>query len=738
MEFPCCRAVVLGCCLTIPNVFAEDHAEDMARSLALFQSDVGALLSEHCVRCHDGTDLETDLDLRTRESLLLGSVFSGIVVVPGSAADSVLVDQLEHRAKPYMPRKEPRLPADAIARIAEWIDLGAAYDGPLEDTSKDASPAPMQVTDADRDYWAYRPLETAYPLNASIDHYLRARQGEHGLKMAPAASRRALIRRLHFDLLGLPPEPAEVDAFLSDTAPGAYERLVDRLLANPHFGERWARHWLDIARFAESHGFEHDYDRKHAYHYRDFVIRAFNQDMPYDRFVQWQLAGDELAPGNPMALMATGFLCAGVHPTQITISDAERLRYDALDDMLATTGSAMMGLTIGCARCHDHKYDPIPTRDYYRMLSTFKATVRTRVKLDLGALPGAAPAEPVQPVMICSEGEHVKAWRSHKSSKEIPDFYPELYFLDNGDPRRKGDVAEPGFLRVLTAADANPDERWPGTRAETRTSGSRAALAAWLTDTNAGAGALLARVVVNRLWQHHFGIGIVATPNNFGRQGARPTHPMLLDWLAGELIRNDWRLKPIHKLMVMSEAYRQNGEASGDALLRDPRNQYLTYRSPRRLEVEAMRDAALVASGLLDRTPYGPGTLDENNRRRTIYFTIKRSELVPSLQVFDWPDALTSQGRRTSTTTPSQALVMMNDPNYRLMAEAFAERISGSADPVLAAYEIAYGRSPLAGEWAAAQEFVATQATSYGGDLTSALTDFCAALMSAHEFVFVE
>ncbi|MEO0975091.1 MAG: DUF1553 domain-containing protein, partial [Pseudomonadota bacterium] len=437
-------------------------------------------------------------------------------------------------------------------------------------------------------------------------------------------------------------------------------------------------------------------------------------------------------------LMATGFLCAGVHPTQITISDAERLRYDALDDMLATTGSAMLGLTVGCARCHDHKYDPIPTRDYYRMLSAFKATVRTRVKLDLGAAPTDDGQPTLEPVMICSEGEHIKAWRLHKSSRDIPDFYPELYFLENGDPGRKGEVAEPGVLTVLTRTDQVPEERWPRTRVDERTSGNRAAFAAWMTDTEAGAGDLLARVVVNRLWQHHFGVGIVATPNNFGSQGARPSHPLLLDWLASELIAQGWRLKPLHKLMVMSDTYRQGSAASASAIARDPHNLALTRRAPRRLEVEAMRDAALVAAGMLDRTLYGPGSLDEGSRRRTLYFTIKRSELVPSLQVFDWPDALTSQGRRTRTTTPSQALVLLNHPEYRRVAEAFAARVAESSDPISAAYEIAFGRLPEAGEWIHAQGFVTEQTRSYSGDSLSALTDFCAALLSAHEFAFVE
>jgi hypothetical protein len=736
--------VLVSSCACTKN----NDLEKKAESLTLFRSDVRAVLIEKCVECHGGEKIGADFDLTTREGLLAGGA-NGEWVIAGNSKKSRIMDYLAHRAKPFMPPVEARLSADRISKIAKWIDLGAAYDEPLVDRAQKPA-APMQVTGTDREYWAYAPLQKTFPKSASIDGFIRSKHKEKNLTAAPEASKNTLIRRLYFDLTGLPPEPAAIADFVRDQSPGAYEKLMDRLLASPHFGERWARHWLDVARFAESHGFEHDYDRPFAFYFRDFVIRAFNQDMPYDQFVRWQLAGDELAPNNPIALTATGFLSAGVFPTQITVSEAERIRYDSMDDMLATTGSAMLATTVGCARCHDHKYDPIPTRDYYRMLSAFTTTVRTEVSLDLRSLEGSSKEEPgagsakvhaerkpnLQKVMITSEGKHIKPLRLHTSNEQIPDFYHQTYFLDHGDPERKSGAAELGFLQVLTRT--TDQTRWMNRCKDRRTSCRRAALSYWITDVESGAGQLLARVIVNRLWQHYFGRGIVATPNDFGSQGDPPTHPELLDWLATELIRNGWQLKPIHKLILMSATYRMDDLASPENQRIDPENQFLWRKQPRRLEAEAIRDNALAVAGMLDQTMFGAGTLDEGMRRRSIYFTIKRSQLVPSMQLFDWPDTLTSLDGRAVTTTPLQALVFLNDPQFRQMAEGFAGRISGEKDWVGAAYVIAYGRPPSIRERTLGEEFVRRQLQSHNGESRTALSDFCAALMSANEFIYIE
>ncbi|MCB1100225.1 MAG: DUF1549 domain-containing protein, partial [Verrucomicrobiae bacterium] len=795
-----------------------DHPSRMVASAELFRDEVGPAFRQHCLECHGGEGkLKSGFNLASRASLLRGGDL-GVAVVPERPEASPLLAYVMHLDEPNMPPKKPMLSAGKLEAIEKWISLGAAYDKPLAKVANVAEvDTPVEVTEEDRDYWAYRRLlkveppavEAADWSTNPIDRFIAAGHAKHRLRPSAALEPAKLLRRVWFDLLGLPPTREAVESFVADQDSDAYEKVIDGLLQNEHFGERWARHWLDVARFAESHGFEHDYDRPFAYHYRDFVIRAFNEDLPYDQFVQWQIAGDEVAPDNPRALMATGFLGAGVFPTQITIAEAERVRYDALDDMLATTGTAMLATTIGCARCHDHKYDPIPARDYYSLLSAFTTTVRTEVPVDMWKLdPGtmdvftaqqsklatelasyersqlghhfatwleSRPAKPNEPaekasweviaptlltsaggaefrpvgdgsylatgsnpdsdtftfacdvagdtlrsvrlealadeslvkagpgravngnfalteikvtfkpdasepvelklaspratfeqaglpvaatidadsssawaidpefgknhaaiytvenfaafagkhgeltfvlkfennrqhaigrlrlsvssqdadnldfsgtavspeqlaagcidtilgegewtedrrlralehyklldrgwrtrqkriaaheatrpkpetVMICSEGAGIKPMRHNTSSGSIPDFYEQSYYLKRGDVNQKQEVAMLGFLSVLTEPGSSVS-RWQ--TGETKTSGRRSAVANWLTDTEHGAGHLLARVIVNRIWQHYFGRGLVATPSDFGYQGEQPSHPELLDW----------------------------------------------------------------------------------------------------------------------------------------------------------------------------------------------------------------
>jgi mono/diheme cytochrome c family protein len=370
--------------------FDPAHAEKMQEGLSLFKSQVRQVLIDQCVECHGGTEVESGFDLATRKGLLRGGSH-GKSVVAGKAEDSNLVRFIRHQEKPHMPDGGEKLPGEQIAAIARWIDLGAPYDRPLVENPRDPDAWTATVVPAKaREFWTFQPLQGQEPppvknegwVKNPIDRFVLAQLEEKGLTPNPPANERVLVRRAWFDLLGLPPEGTEGERGQGGEGE-KYGDLVDRLLESPHFGERWGRHWLDSARFAESHGFEQDYDRPYAYHFRDFVIQAFNQDMPYDQFVRWQLAGDELAPDEPLALMATGFLGAGVFPTQITANEVERTRYDALDDMAATTGSALLGLSIGCARCHDHKFDPIPQADYYRFISTFTTTVRSNIDVDM-------------------------------------------------------------------------------------------------------------------------------------------------------------------------------------------------------------------------------------------------------------------------------------------------------------------------------------------------------------------
>ena len=382
-----------------------------------------------------------------------------------------------------------------------------------------------KVTDEDREFWSFAALEKpAVPATGSewartdIDHFIQRKLSEAGIHANETADRATLIRRAYFDLIGLPPNPAEVQRFVNNKDPQAYQQLVDRLLGSRHYGERWARHWLDVARFGESSGYEHDDDRKNAYHYRDFVIRAFNDDLPYDDFVRWQIAGDELAPDNPLAYMATGFLSAGPFATQVTETEFEVTRYDELDDMVANTGLAFLGLSFGCARCHDHKFDPIPTEDYYSMAAVFGKTVRAEKWLVL---------EPsAEPTNVQVTGDGFDPMKNFSDGRGYKHFHENVYQLNRGDVHQKQAVASPGYASVLMR-DGTSSGNWkkevpPGWN---RSDLSRSALAEWITDTEYGAGHLVARVMVNRLWQHHFGEGLVRTPNDFGLRGKAPLAP---------------------------------------------------------------------------------------------------------------------------------------------------------------------------------------------------------------------
>jgi uncharacterized protein DUF1549/uncharacterized protein DUF1553/cytochrome c len=831
-----------------------EHAAKMTKGLELFKDHVRPLLLERCFKCHGGESVESGFDMTDRDGLLKGGD-SGTVVVANRSSESLLCKLIAHEKKPYMPHEADKLPAAAIEEVAAWIDLGAPYDRPL----KEAKPAEAQWTEKvvpaeARKFWAFRRLASVQPpevkrtdwCQTPIDQFVLAKMEPAGVVPNPPASKRQLIRRLTFDLIGLPPKPEEIAAFESDSSPDAYEKLVDRLLASPHFGERWGRRWLDLARFAESHGFEHDSDRPTAYHYRDFVIRAFNDDLPFDTFVKWQLAGDEYEPDNPLAMAATGFLAAGVHSTQITKNEAERHRYDEMDDMLATTGTSMLGMTIGCARCHDHKYDPIPQRDYYRMLSAFTTTVRSELELDLDSagyqkakakfdkeqdalaaaldryeveqLPArlanweenrkddasaskptiaeqqAPQALPTRIVAILGlpadkrnsqQASALLSWyrtidpewqqlnrqsldhlqkapirktvKMLVASEGLPpvrlytqgdDFFKQTFFLRRGDVNQKVALATVGVLQVLDSA-ADQEKHWQSPPpAGARTSYRRRAIAEWVTDSKCGAGALLARVIVNRLWQFHMGRGIVATPSDFGARGEPPTHPELLDWLAQELISGGWRLKPIHKQIVMSAAYRQSS-AMNDVDVRVDADNRTFWRHPtQRLEAEVIRDSLLAVSGLLDPTMFGPGTLDSTSRRRSIYFTVKRSKLIPMLTIFDAPDALAGVGQRPTTTVAPQALYLMNNPQVREYAKALAARIRPNSETTFEAaihsgYLTTIGRERTPDEAADSLDFIRKQSDSYRQSSkpdaeSRALADFCQALMCLNEFVYVE
>jgi hypothetical protein len=983
-----------------------------AEGVPSFEKDIAPLLARRCLACHQGDQPKGKLDLATKAGALRGGKH-GHAIVPGRPDESLAWAHVESG---HMPPKKP-LPDTEKALLKRWIAAGARWDGERIDAFRFTTDAR-----AGTDWWSLQPVRRP-PLPATcqtdwcrnpIDHFILARLEGHGLKSAPAADRRTLIRRLSFDLLGLPPTPEEVEAFVRDGSPRAYERLVDRLLASPHYGERWARHWLDVARFGESNGFEHDEFRKNAWRYRDWVIDALNRDLPYDEFARLQIAGDVLRPDDPSAVTATGFLVAGPYDTvgqaQQSVAMKAVVRQDELEDLVGTLGQTFLGLTVQCARCHDHKFDPIRQAEYYRLTAAlagvrhgerditpgemkrrlaaeveqrrarlaatvkelaaverparekalaerkqtgapvdlpepvarwdFRQGLHDRVgglgarlegdatrdatglhvtgktgyaaseplRRDIGARtlaawvrldnlaqrggaaislqapdggrfdaivfgerePGrwmagsenfrrtesfSAPAEtdadkrpvhlaityaadgtitgyrdgrpygkpyrtaapavfaagqarlvfgvrhtPAQPGRMLAgtvlgaalfdraltadevaglvgksadfvsekelvarlSGEAVIRRRALLAEIEalkqalrapppgvltyaVAPRPPEVaHVLVRGQPSQLGAVVGAGGVAALRGPDADfhvPPDAPDADR--------RRKLAEYIT---AADNPLFARVIVNRLWQHHFGVGIVDTPSDLGFNGGRPTHPELLDWLASELPRRGWSLKALHRLMVTSATYRQESRFDPAAAKTDAGNRLLWRKSPMRLEAEAARDAVLATTGRLDRARGGPGYQEfqitvrgatyfydfadaENaaHDRRTIYRAWARSGRNALLDALDCPDPSTTAPRRAVTTTPTQALALLNNRFILRQVEHFAARVRSEAGTdvdrqIERAYRLAYQRAPTAGELAEDRAIVARHG----------LAVLCRAILNSNEFVYVD
>jgi hypothetical protein len=1126
-------------------------ADPDRKGIDFFESKIRPMLVTHCYECHSAgaaakQKLKGGLLLDSREGALQGGE-SGPAVVPGKPDESLLIGALNHDG--FMMPPKGKLPDEIIAHFAKWIEMGA----PDPREGGVIAGAPVIDLEAGRQHWAFQPLADP-PLpevvdaawaRTPIDRFIRARQESAGITPNGAAGPRTLIRRAYFDLVGLPPHPDEVERFVSEVEQdpeGAYGRLIDELLGNPHYGERWGRHWLDLARFAESNGYAFDLDRPNAWHYRDFVIRALNADMPYDEFVRLQIAADLLtdlnAPTTAEAsvavdrLAATGFLVSGPYTSQQTQKERERSRYEQLDDMVNTLGTSLLGLTLGCSRCHDHKFDPLPQFDYYNLAACFAEVgysdtgINTRpeefrerkaafdaahapltaartafeqeqlparceawlatgleepvtatgslvlqdwhwigpfaaesfekafenafapetaidlaatyaegtlawasqpdwkdgvvhntlvgensanylyrviesdmdqaIALSLGSddaikvwlngeevlsklvgrgaaadqdslrLPirqgrnellmkivnGAGPsgfyfaaAPALNPVELAGIGpwrhvgpftaanfdiafdqvfppergvdltakynegklawteqpewkdgeahndkltgvncanylyrtietesprvlslslgsdDGIKLWvngrealskkvgrnvaaagqetatiqlapgtnelllkivngggatgfyfaasmgptpteildiarlpaieRDDPRQRKLIEWYMgfdadwlrlnravavhalddpqpvltsvysarargttyqfgedtyKVYHLRRGNADNKEQEAAPGFLRVLMTPEAQP-QAWlvDPTMPETPRAG-RLALADWLTDIDDGAGDLLARVIVNRLWYHHFGRGIVATPSDFGTRGERPSHPELLDWLAGELIRGGWRLKPIHKLIMTSSVYMQGGDISESGRQLDPENLLSWRRAANRLQAEIIRDSLLSVSGRLDESMFGQGTLDPGSSRRSIYFTVKRSNLIPLLQLFDAPDTMQGIGTREESTVAPQALALLNSPLVRDLASSLVARARPTAETPIeqaidAAYRLTFARPATAAEVSMMRQFIHDQQALRAGDANAeslAVRDFCHLLLCMNEFVYID
>ncbi|MBI2825312.1 MAG: PSD1 domain-containing protein [Planctomycetia bacterium] len=699
---------------------ARAHAADDAAA-ALFRQSVVPVLERRCVSCHSGEHAKGGLGLESREKALAGGD-SGPAIVPDKPGESLLVDHISGE-KPEMPKEGPPLAAAEVAAIRRWIEGGAYWPDGVKLVDKKA-PGP---------WWSLEPLvrrpapaiESPW-IRTPIDAFVLAKLDEHGLRRAPAADRRTLLRRLSFDLVGLPPEPAEVEAFLSDEAPDAYERQVDRLLASPRYGERWGRHWLDVVHYGESHGYDKDKPRANAWPYRDYVIAAFNSDKRYSRFVLEQLAGDVLFPDDPQATVATGFVAAGpwdfVGHTELREGTVDKAiaRSNDRDDMVMTAMSTFVSMTVHCARCHNHKFDPIAQQDYYRLQAVFGGVDRADRPYR-----GADGTE--------------KLVYALKSIEPRP-----VYVLARGDVKAPGEPASPGALECVKGLPrefALADAANEGSR--------RAALARWIADP---ANVLARRSIVNRVWHYHFGAGLVDTPNDFGRMGSPPSHPELLDWLAVEFLEQGESLKKLHKLIVTSNVYRQASTGDAENEKRDAGNRYLWRANRRRLDAEAIRDAVLATSGKLDLTMGGPSVRqfafkddhspvydyarfdvdDPAAWRRSVYRFIVRSVPDPLMECLDCPDPSLLAPKRNTTLTALQALALMNNALFVRQAEHFAARVREmSADPasqIDAAYRLALARPPRAEE----AQWLTEYAARHG------LANACRLIFNSNEFVFVD
>jgi hypothetical protein len=699
-----------------------------------FANQVAPILRERCVGCHNNLKARGGLKLTSRELLLTGGK-SGPAIVPGDAARSLLMTMISGD-EPAMPKQAAPLSKKHIDSIRKWIDAGAVWPGTITlDAGKDRPRVGPE-------WWSLKPLvQPLLPTGADlswartpIDAFIAAALEARGMRPSAAADRRTLIRRVTFDLHGLPPTVAEVEAFVNDPAADAYEKVVERLLASPAYGERWARHWLDVVHYGDTHGYDKDKRRDNAWPYRDYVIRALNSDKPYSRFVQEQIAGDVLFPDDPEGVIATGFIAAGpwdfvghVELREGTV-DKEKTRAIDRDDMVTNTISSFLSLTAHCARCHDHTFDPIPRREYYRLQAVFAG-------IDRGDRPyGTKPAATTN-----SKPTQVYAALPLASGPR------PIYDLNRGDVEQKGELVRPGALSCVAGLDADfkpADPKNEGLR--------RAALAQWIASPG---NVLTWRSIVNRVWHYHFGRGLVDTPSDFGWNGGRPSHPELLDWLAAHFRDGTQSLKDLHRMIVLSATYQQAPTSGAEYARLDADNRYLWRTNRLRLDAEEIRDSVLAVSGQLDRRMGGPGFelfrfVDDHSPiydhgavnkindpaawRRTVYRFTVRSVPNPFLECMDCADPNINTPVRTATLTALQALALLNDPFMLKQAEFFAARLQGDArtsgEQIDLAYRLAFGRPASAEEKMAVGEYAAR----------NGLANACRLLFNANEFVFVD
>ncbi len=741
------RSLLLAICLTMLLLPAGAHAAEKVD----FVRDIAPIFQQHCIRCHSPNIKKGAISLATLADLKKQGQLE-----PGDPEASHLLELItpDEDGKAQMPKEGAALKPAQVALIRQWVKQGAVWPEAvvLQEKSK-----------ADKDWWSLQPLSTAEPPAAvdgfpaawaahPIDRFIAGKLAEKKLQPSPPASRRELIRRATYDLTGLPPSPEEVAAFIADDQPGAFARVVGRLLASPRYGERWGRHWLDVVRFGESNGFERNVIINNLWPFRDYVIRSFNEDKPFDRFIHEHLAGDVLAPGDPAVVTGSAFLVCGPYDNvgNQDAVQARQIRANTIDEMIRATSEAFLGLTVGCARCHNHKFDPILQADYYAMYATF-AGVRHGSREIATPEQRAARTAKIKPlndrrIVIGSEVNAINAAVKKDSKLNTPETQQRLAALKQelaeltakinavpplpsiwvgshreneakgpffiflgGSPEKKGEAVSVGSLNALGESEASytlPESATAATR--------RKQLAQWIT---APGNALPRRVLANRLWHYHFGAGIVNTPSDFGYMGGRPSHPQLLDWLAAQLDRHGWKLKAMHRTIMLTQTYQQSAAWRKEPAKVDSDARLLWRFPPRRLSAEEIRDTMLHVSGKLNLKMGGPGfrmyeyqqdnvatyvPLDkhpESTYRRAVYHQNARAAPTDLMAEFDQPDCAFSTPRRARTTTPLQALTTLNHSFTLDMAAALASRIEkeAGAEPatqVRRAFALCYNRQP--------------------------------------------
>lgn len=812
---------ILAICFLAGTLHAAEEPKSDPEGEKFFEAEVLPILKAHCFNCHGGEKkIQANLNLTGRDDVLKGGD-SGPAVDLKTPPDSVLLQAINYDGLEMPPKG--KLPQAQIDTLTKWVERGLPYSSKASAAVKHGPP---QVDDEARRFWSFVPVkrpEVPAVKNAGwvlspTDAFLLAKLEAAGLTPAADASKTTLLRRAYYDLIGLPPTTEQTAAFLADESPNAFEKVVDELLASPHYGERWGRHWLDLVRYAETNSFERDSAKPNAWKYRDYVIQSFNSDKPYDQFLREQLAGDELDEVTSETIIATGYYRLGQWDDEP--ADPMQAYFDELDDILATTGQAVLGLTVNCARCHDHKIDPFPQRDYYRLLGFLHGIRRygpdsqrviapeqarekqsaevqahqkqvDEIKQQLTAI-----EDLVRPHLAGGEKDDFKNEQNklpilkkhspaHVSEEKVEEFErlrrrlrrlererpaaldsalavferpaPETFVLIRGSHQAHGEKVVPGFPAVLGNQDATITKPAQGD-----SSGRRRALAEWLTKPE---NPLTARVIVNRIWQHHFGRGIVRTSSDFGYRGTPPTHPELLDWLASEFVAGGWKLKPLHKRLVMSHAYRMSSQPNEAALTKDPENDLFWRFNLRRLSAEEIRDSVLAVSGNLNLKTGGPSiyptipkevlagqsvpgsgwhtSSPEEQTRRSVYVHIKRSLSLPILAAFDSADTDSPCPVRFTTTQPTQALAMINSDFLNEQAGVFAanaQKLAGSepATQVAKILERVTQRTPNQSEIDRGVKFLARMQSEHQLSPDAALKNFCLLSLNLNEFVYLE